>query len=99
MKRGREELLLVVSGDRALEGVVYFRDAEVKLEESPDAKVLEVVRDDHPVAHPGATLEEGMQMLENANTDLLPVLDWNDRVLGVANRVSIVKAYETAEAR
>jgi CIC family chloride channel protein len=99
MKRGREELLLVVSGDRALEGVVYFRDAEVKLEESPDAKVLEVVRDDHPVAHPGATLEEGMQMLENANTDLLPVLDWNDRVLGVANRVSIVKAYETAEPR
>jgi CIC family chloride channel protein len=99
MKRGREEMLLVVSADRALEGVAYLRDAEVKLEESPDAKVLEVVRDDHPVAHPGATLEEGMQMLENANTDLLPVLDWNDRVLGVANRVSIVKAHETSEPR
>ena len=99
MKRGREEMLLVVSTDRALEGVAYLRDAEVKLAESPDAKVVEVVRDDHPVAHPGATLEEGMQMLENANTDLLPVLDWNDRVLGVANRVSIVKAYETTEPR
>ena len=47
-------------------------------------------------AHPGSTLEEGMQMLENCNTDVLPVLDWNDRVLGVANRVSIVKAYERA---
>ena len=56
----------------------------------------EILRDDHPVAHPGATLEEGMQMLENGNTDLLPVLDWNDRVMGVANRVSIVKAHEQA---
>ena len=37
-----------------------------------------------------------MQMLENGNTDLLPVLDWNDRVLGVANRVSIVKAHDNA---
>ena len=89
----------MVSTDRALEGVAYLRDAEAKLAESPDGKILEVVRDDHPVAHPGATLEEGMQMLENANTDLLPVLDWNDRVLGVANRVSIVKAYETSEPR
>jgi len=96
MKRGREEMLLVVSVDRALEGVAYLRDAELTLEESPDAKVLEVVRDDHPVAHPGATLEQGMQMLEDSNTDLLPVLDWNDRVLGVASRVSIVKAYENA---
>jgi len=37
-------------------------------------------------------------MLENGNTDLLPVLDWNDRVLGVANRVSIVKAHDNAAA-
>jgi|ETNmetMinimDraft_1059919.scaffolds.fasta_scaffold00072_19 CIC family chloride channel protein len=96
MKRGREEMLLVVTADRALEGVAYLRDAEAKLEESPNAKVLEIVREDHPVAHPGSTLEQGMQMLENANTDLLPVLDWNDRVLGVANRVSMVKAYENA---
>ena len=96
MKRGREEMLLVVSADRALQGVAYLKDAEAKLQESPDAKVSEILREDHPVAHPGATLEEGMQMLENGNTDLLPVLDWNDRVLGVANRVSIVKTHDNA---
>jgi CIC family chloride channel protein len=96
MKRGREEMLLVVSADRALQGVAYLKDAETKLEETPDAMVSEILREDHPVAHPGATLEEGMQMLENGNTDLLPVLDWNDRVLGVANRVSIVKAHDNA---
>ena len=77
MKRGREEMLLVVSADRALQGVAYLKDAEAKLQETPDAKVSEILREDHPVAHPGATLEEGMQMLENGNTDLLPVLDWN----------------------
>ena len=71
-------------------------DAELKIEETPDSTVQEILLDDHPVAHPGATLEEGMQMLENGNTDLLPVLDWNDRVMGVANRVSIVKAHEQA---
>ena len=98
MKRGREEMLLVVSADRALQGVAHLKDAETKLEEAPDAKVSEILREDHPVAHPGATLEEGMQMLENGNTDLLPVLDWNDRVLGVANRVSIVKAHDNAAA-
>jgi len=98
MKRGREEMLLVVSADRALQGVAYLKDAETKFEEAPDAKVSEILREDHPVAHPGATLEEGMQMLENGNTDLLPVLDWNDRVLGVANRVSIVKAHDNAAA-
>ncbi len=98
MKRGREEMLLVVSADRALQGVAHLKDAETKLEETPDAKVSEILREDHPVAHPGATLEEGMQMLENGNTDLLPVLDWNDRVLGVANRVSIVKAHDNAAA-
>ena len=96
MKRGREEMLLVVSADRALQGVAYLKDAEIKLADTPDAKVSEILREDHPVAHPGATLEEGMQMLENGNTDLLPVLDWNDRVLGVANRVSIVKAHDNA---
>jgi len=96
MKRGREEMLLVVSADRALQGVAHLKDAETKFEEAPDAKVSEILREDHPVAHPGATLEEGMQMLENGNTDLLPVLDWNDRVLGVANRVSIVKAHDNA---
>ncbi|MED6303587.1 MAG: chloride channel protein [Actinomycetota bacterium] len=96
LKQGREEMLLVVSADRALQGVVYLRDAEAELAVSPQGKVQDIIRDDHPVAHPGSTLEEGMQMLENANTDLLPVLDWNDRVLGVANRVSIVKAYENA---
>ena len=98
MKRGREEMLLVVSADRALQGVAHLKDAETKLAEAPDAKVSEILREDHPVAHPGATLEEGMQMLENGNTDLLPVLDWNDRVLGVANRVSIVKAHDNAAA-
>jgi len=96
MKRGREEMLLVVSADRALQGVAYLKDAQAKLEETTTAKVSEILREDHPVAHPGATLEEGMQMLENGNTDLLPVLDWNDRVLGVANRVSIVKAHDNA---
>tara|TARA_B100000579_G_scaffold263951_1_gene217523 strand:- start:1100 stop:2374 length:1275 start_codon:yes stop_codon:yes gene_type:complete len=96
MKRGREEMLLVVSADRALQGVAYLKDARAKLEETSTAKVSEILREDHPVAHPGATLEEGMQMLENGNTDLLPVLDWNDRVLGVANRVSIVKAHDNA---
>jgi len=96
MKRGREEMLLVVSADRALQGVAYLKDAQAKLTETPTAKVSEILREDHPVAHPGATLEQGMQMLENGNTDLLPVLDWNDRVLGVANRVSIVKAHDKA---
>jgi CIC family chloride channel protein len=96
MDRNREDVLLVVSHDRALKGVVYKRDAVTALKEVPNRKVVDAIRQDHPVAHPGATLENGMQLLENGNTNFLPVLDWNDRVLGVANRISITRAYEVS---
>lgn len=96
MDRNREEVLLVVSHDRALKGVVHQRDAAAAIKGVPNRKVVDAIRQDHPVAHPGATLENGMQLLENGNTNFLPVLDWNDRVLGVANRISITRAYEVS---
>ena len=47
---------------------------------------------------PTDTLEMGMEMLEDSGTDFLPVVDWNERVLGVATRFAIVRAYEEALA-
>jgi CBS domain-containing protein len=52
-----------------------------------------------PIAHPSDSLEQGMEMLEDRSTDFLPIVDWNERVLGVATRFAIVRAYEEESAR
>jgi len=98
MDRAREEMMLVISHDRALKGVVYRADAVAEAEKDPEANISVALRNDHPVAHPDESLESGMQKLEDANTNVLPVVDWNERVLGVANRFAIVRAYEASVA-
>jgi CIC family chloride channel protein len=95
MERAREELILIISHDRALRGVLFREDALEALEADSEASLASALRPNHPVGLPDDTLEEGMQKLEDANTDLLPMVDWNNRVLGVANRFAIVRAYET----
>jgi len=94
MERAREELMLVISHDRALRGVLYLEDAVAAAAADPDASLASALRPDHPLGVPDDTLEDGMQKLEDANTNLLPVVDWNNRVLGVANRFAIIRAYE-----
>ena len=96
-----EEYVIAVSGDRSLRCVVP-RSAVYDAVRSGDAGQMHDVRDlgdpSMPVAHPNDTLEMGMEMLEDSGTDFLPVVDWNERVLGVATRFAIVRAYEEALA-
>ena len=96
-----EKYVIAVSGDRSLRCVVP-RSAVYDAVRSGDAGQMHDVRDlgdpSMPVAHPNDTLEMGMEMLEDSGTDFLPVVDWNERVLGVATRFAIVRAYEEALA-
>lgn len=97
LERSREEVLLVISPDRALRGVVHRKDLEEARAADLD-EIRSLIRDDGPIGRPDDSLESGMEKLEDSGLDVLPIVDWNERVLGVADRYAIVRAYEAAEA-
>lgn len=95
LDRSREDVLLVITPDRALRGIVRRADLEHALDGGVD-DIRSLVSDDCPTGRPDDSLESGMEKLEDAGLDLIPVVDWNERVLGVATRFAIVRAYEAA---
>lgn len=94
MDAGREDLLLLITSDRALRGVVHRAAAEGAGD--PTDPLSSIIDKSQPIGRPDHFLEDGMEMLEDSGQELLPVVDWNDRVLGVATRHAIVRAYEAA---
>lgn len=93
MRESREEFVLVVSPDRAFKGIVWAS----QLAEDDEVFVLRDVMDaEHPVGRPDALLEHGMQFVEDGAI-VVPVVDWNERLLGVATKQSIIRAYEAAQ--
>ncbi len=96
-----EEYVIGVAGDRSLLCVVS-RDAIYEAARNGDSSITEIralADRSMPIAHPSDSLEQGMEMLEDASIDFLPVVDWNERLLGVATRFAIVRAYEQESAR
>jgi len=96
-----EEYVIGVAGDRSLLCVVS-RDAVYQAARNGRSTVTEIkalADRSMPIAHPSDSLEQGMEMLEDASIDFLPIVDWNERVLGVATRFAIVRAYEEESAR
>jgi len=96
-----EEYVIGVAGDRSLVCVVS-RDAIYEAARNGDSSITEIralADRSMPIAHPSDSLEQGMEMLEDASIDFLPVVDWNERLLGVATRFAIVRAYEQESAR
>lgn len=95
MRNSREEFVVVVTPDRAFKGIVW-RDELEALEGDEPQLLRDVMDDEHPVGRPDRMLEHGMQLFEDG-ASVLPVVDWNDRLLGIATRESIVRAYEAAQ--
>ena len=96
-----EQYVIGVAGDRSLRCVVTRQsvyDAAESGEHDPDDGIKPLGDRTIPIAHPNDTLEKGMEMLEDSGVDFLPVVDWNERVLGVATRFAIVRAYEESLA-
>ena len=93
MHASREDYAIVVTPDRAFKGLVWLEELE---ELDGDVSLRSVMDTEHPVGRPDHVLEHGMQLFEDGAT-VLPVVDWNDRLLGVATRQSIVRAYEAAQ--
>ena len=95
MRSSREDFVVVVAPDRAFKGIVWLDDIE-NLVRDEIRLLRDLMDEDHPVGRPDQMLEHGMQLFEDG-TRVLPVLDWNDRLLGVASRQSVVRAYEAAQ--
>jgi len=92
---GREEYALVVAPDRVLKGVVWLDDIEDAGVQG-GTEVRQVMDDDHPVGRPDLSLADGLVLFDDG-VNVLPVVDWNERVLGVATRESVIRAYEAAQ--
>ncbi len=92
---GREEYALVVAPDRVLKGVVWLDDIEDAGVQG-GTEVRQVMDDDHPVGRPDLSLADGLALFDDG-VNVLPVVDWNERVLGVATRESVIRAYEAAQ--
>ena len=94
-----EEYVIGVAGDRTLLCVVpraAVYEAASRRDDDAPTDIKQLGDRSMPVAHPSDSLEKGMEMLEDSSVDFLPVVDWNDRVLGVATRFAIIRAYEKA---
>ena len=85
--------MLVVTPDRAFKGIVWLSELDA---DADPVQLKDVMEEDHPVGRPDALLEHGMQRFEDGAT-VIPIVDWNERVLGVATRESIIRAYEAAQ--
>ena len=93
MRDSRENFVVVVTPDRAFKGVVWLSDLDPQAEPQ---LLRDVMDDDHPVGRPDALLEHGMQLIEDGAA-VIPIVDWNERLLGIATRESIIRAYEAAQ--
>ncbi len=94
MRDSREEFVVVVTPDRSFKGIVWLDDLE-EMDPNDPLPLAEVMDDEHPVGRPDAVLEHGMQLFEDG-VSVLPIVDWNDRLLGIATRESVIRAYEAA---
>ncbi|MEZ5279696.1 MAG: chloride channel protein [Acidimicrobiales bacterium] len=95
MKESREEFALIVAPDRSYKGVVWLDDLE-ELDPDQPKQLIEVADDEHPVGYPDKSLADGMALFESGVT-MVPIVDWNQRLLGVATAQSVIRAYEAAK--
>ncbi|MCP3939297.1 MAG: chloride channel protein [Actinomycetia bacterium] len=94
MKESREDFALVVAPDRSFKGVVWLDDLE-EAGTGGSKQLIDVMDDEYPVGYPDHSLADGMAQFESGVV-MLPIVDWNDRLLGVASAQSVVRAYEAS---
>ena len=94
-----EEFLVAITPDRALHGLVLERDVRAA-RANGQTNLAEIVHTDVPIGRPDDSLATGLRMIGDDDDDIgfIPVVDWNDRVLGVTNRFAIIRAYEMEQA-
>ena len=90
--------ILIVSGEGTLKGIVTSRD--LRFAEDPDAKVTEVMtkRSDLVVAPKKTSPEEAKEIMEKTKVEKLPLVDANDKLVGLITAKDILKRKEFPNA-
>ena len=91
--------ILIVTGDGKLEGIVTTRDLRF-FDKSSDTKVSEVMtkRSELVVAPKKTTIEKAREIMQDAKVEKLPLVDPNDRLVGLITAKDILKRREFPQA-
>jgi CIC family chloride channel protein len=89
----RDRVVVVVDGDR-YQGIMRLEDLQAVPQENWSAEIVAGhMRTDYPVIAPGALLGDAIRAMEEADVDLLPVLD-GDTFVGVVTSDEILSLEE-----
>jgi CBS domain-containing protein len=89
----RERVVVVVDGDR-YQGIMRLEELQVVPQEEWSTETVgRHMRTDYPVIGPGALLGDAIRAMEEADVDLLPVLD-GDAFVGVVTTAEILSLEE-----
>lgn len=95
LDRTNQDVILVSDGEGRLTGAIYpeaLREAVADGAEDLDS----VISRDVPVASPRDTLDDGLRKLTLRDVEVIPVVDADRRIVGVASRAGILRAYRNA---
>jgi osmoprotectant transport system ATP-binding protein len=92
MKKRRVNSLLVVDENDKLLGIVTPRD----IERTRRGKVTDVMRTDMPVTGPGSSVQQAFEQMFLAHIDFLPVVDDENRLIGLVTSTAMVDALSRA---
>ncbi|MDD2786389.1 MAG: IMP dehydrogenase [Patescibacteria group bacterium] len=85
--------LLVLNDEKQLVGILTNRDMPTEKDSSTPVSILMTARENMVVARPGVTTEEARRLLHDRRVEKLPLVDANDRVVGLIT----VKDLQSAE--
>lgn len=95
LERSEHDIVLVTPTGRKLGGAIYPQTIRAALEEGSE-EVEEVVLRDVPTVTVRDTLDTALRKLTVRDLEALPVVDGEGRIVGVATREAIMRAYRNA---
>jgi CBS domain-containing protein len=78
--------------------VEEFRNYKEQLRQAMAITAMDLMREEVEIALPDDTIEDALEAMLDPETTMLPVLDDEDRVIGVVTRTDLVRLIEQLEA-
>jgi len=91
MQRRRVDTLIVVDDEQRYQGVISFWSLEAHRKNDDTLKVSEFMEKDYPTIRREADLAEAVTAIHDSNRSSLPVLDEENKVVGVLTRAGLVE--------
>jgi CIC family chloride channel protein len=101
LERTKTDVILVTPTGRKLGGALYPDDLHAALEEGEEGELGDLdglIMQDVPTVHPRDSLDEALRKLTLRDLYAIPVIDGDERIVGIVSRDRIMRAYRNALA-